>query len=135
MRTTGAELHSEAAIYAAGRDLVKQEMLNFYAGYCLDCEEMGEEPDDFQRWAEREGYGADHWRMHVWDGAGKLLNAASCEYPTKGDAVAAMAEAQSRPNAARIDLEAWIDKGGDEIHPGGAWTWNDRTGEWDAETA
>lgn len=57
MKTTGAELQSEAAIYSDGTGLTADELVRLYGGYCLVCEEAGEEPDDFQRWAEGEGHG------------------------------------------------------------------------------
>lgn len=57
MKTTGAELRSEAAIYAEGTELTADEMVRLYGEYCVACEEAGDVADDFQRWAEREGYG------------------------------------------------------------------------------
>lgn len=54
MRTRGAELLSEAAIYSQGTEYAGAEIAGMYNDYCLECQEKGEEPDDFQRWAERE---------------------------------------------------------------------------------
>jgi hypothetical protein len=56
MRTTGAELQTEAAIYAEGTDYTARELVIAYNSYCDNLEEQDQAPDDFQRWAEREGH-------------------------------------------------------------------------------
>lgn len=50
MRTTGAELRSEAAIYAEGTDYDTSYLANAYDQYANDCENGDEEPEGFQRW-------------------------------------------------------------------------------------
>lgn len=49
-RTTGAELASEAAIYAEGTDYTGRELCIEYNSYADNLESQGQTPDDFQRW-------------------------------------------------------------------------------------
>lgn len=50
MRTTGAELRSEAAIHAEGTIWHGRELVAEYEQYADLIQERGEVPDDFQRW-------------------------------------------------------------------------------------
>lgn len=57
MRTTGDELSTEAAIYAEGTNYHGRDLARWYNEYADSSDQKGEEVDDFQRWAEANGYG------------------------------------------------------------------------------
>lgn len=52
MKTQGAELKTEAAIYAEGTAYSGEYLSYAYTSYAADVEAAGETPDDFQRWIE-----------------------------------------------------------------------------------
>ena len=52
MRTQGAELGTEAAIYSEGTSYTGAYLAAQYQAYADDVEAGGQTPDDFQRWIE-----------------------------------------------------------------------------------